>query len=425
MRRRIDKPTPFFAFRGGALHCEGVSLITLASEAGTPLYVYSQSALENRFLEFEAAFSDFPHLTCYAAKACSTLAILALFHRMGAGFDIVSGGELRRSLLAGADPRRIVFSGVGKTADEIDLALRHRILQFNVESESELHLLEERARAAGQVAPVGLRVNPGVDPRTHPYVATGLQQSKFGVPVSSVLPLLGRYSRHRYLQIQGIGCHIGSQITSIGPFVEAARKLRETAQALRAAGIEIRKLDLGGGLGIQYNNESPPSPAAYAAAIKRELRAMDCSMILEPGRAVVGEAGILLTRVLFAKAGPGRNFLIVDGAMNDLIRPGLYGAYHRVLPVVQTRRPAWKADVVGPVCESSDFLARDRILPHMKTGELLAVMSAGAYGFVLSSNYNSRPRAAEVLVKGSRFRVVRRREVFADLVRGETARPFR
>ncbi len=425
MKNRIDQPAPFFAFHGGVLHCEGVSLRDIANNAGTPLYVYSQSAIERRFREFDAAFSDIPHLTCYAVKACSNLAILALFQRMGAGLDIVSGGELRRSLLAGADPRRIVFSGVGKTVDEIDLALRHRILQFNVESESELRLLAERAEAAGRTAPVGLRVNPGIDPRTHPYVATGLQQSKFGVPISSAVPLLKRYSRYRHLQVQGIGCHIGSQITGIGPFIEAARILKETVHALRECGIETRLLDLGGGLGIRYDNEVPPSPVAYAAAIKSVLRDISCSLILEPGRAIVAEAGILVIRVLSAKAGSGRNFLIVDGAMNDLIRPSLYGAYHRILPVVRARRPAWKADVVGPICESSDFLARDRMLPRMKTGDLLAILSAGAYGFVLSSNYNSRPRAAEVLVKGRRFRVVRKREVFADLVRSETARPFR
>ncbi len=425
MKHRINQLAPFLAFRGGALHCEGVSLTELANNVGTPLYVYSQSAVENRFREFDAAFSDIPHLICYAVKACSNLAILALFQRMGAGLDVVSGGELRRSLLAGADSSKIVFSGVGKTADEIDLALRQRILQFNVESEFELRLLAERARAAGCVAPVGLRVNPGIDPRTHPYVATGLKQSKFGVPVSSAIPLLKRYSRHRYLKVQGIGFHIGSQITGIEPFIEAARILRETVHALRAGGIEIRQLDLGGGLGIRYSNEAPPSPAAYAAAVKGELRNISCSLILEPGRAIVAEAGILLIRVLSAKATPGRNFLIVDGAMNDLIRPSLYGAYHRAVPVVRTRRAAWKADVVGPVCESSDFLARDRILSRMKTGELLAMLGAGAYGFVLSSNYNSRPRAAEVLVKGRRFRVVRKREVFADLVRSETARPFR
>ncbi|NWG13764.1 MAG: diaminopimelate decarboxylase [Acidobacteria bacterium] len=425
MRRRTARPVPFFEFRGGALHCEGVSLVALANDAGTPLYVYSQSALEDRFRAFDGAFSDFPHLTCYAAKACSSLAILALLHRMGAGIDVVSGGELRRALMAGVDPRKIVFSGVGKSVDEMDLALRHGILQFNAESEAELRLLGERAKMSGMVAPVGLRVNPAVDPQTHPYIATGLEQSKFGVPISAAVPLLRRYSRHRHIRIQGIGCHIGSQITEIGPFVVAARKLKEATAALRATGIEIRQLDLGGGLGIRYDDETPPSPTAYAAAIKSELRDLGCSLILEPGRTLVGDAGIFLTRVLFAKAGQGRNFLIVDGAMNDLVRPSLYGAYHRVLPVVRSRRAAWLVDVVGPVCESSDFLARDRILPRMRAGELLAILSAGAYGFVLSSNYNSRPRAAEILVKGHRFRVIRKRETLPDLVRGESARPFR
>ena len=425
MKRDADKCSEFFAYRGGELHCEGVSLAGLAKRIGTPLYVYSQSALEQQFRQFESAFSDTPHITCYAVKANSNLAILALFRKMGAGFDIVSGGELRRVICAGADPGQIVFSGVGKSADELDLALKHGILQFNVESEPELALLEQRARAAGRVAPVGLRLNPDVDPVTHPYIATGLSRSKFGLPAASAVSLFRQYSQSRHLRILGIGCHIGSQITSLGPFIAAARRLSEVVLELRAAGIRVRHLDLGGGLGIRYDNDIPPSPAVYAAAIKRELGHLDCSLVLEPGRVIVGAAGILLTSVQLIKKAQRRNFVVVDAALNDLIRPSLYGAYHRVLPVSATRRPASKVDVVGPVCESADFLAQDRMLPRVKPGELLAVMSAGAYGFVLSSNYNSRPRAAEILIKDGRFRVIRKREAFADLVRLETAQPFR
>jgi diaminopimelate decarboxylase len=422
-----DKRTPAavgFHYRKKLLYCEGVQLAALARQVGTPLYVYSQSALERQFRSFDGAFDDTPHLICYAVKANSNLSILSLFRKLGAGFDIVSGGELMRALRVRCDPRKIVFSGVGKTADEIDLALHRGILQFNVESEAELEVLEARAANAGKIAPVALRVNPDVNPRTHPYIATGLAENKFGIPVQSVLPLLRRASGSRHLRVTGMGFHIGSQITTTAPFARAAKRLAEMVQTLRASGFELRYLDLGGGLGITYSDESPPGPAEYASAIKDVVKDLGCTLILEPGRAMAGNAGILVTRVILSKKGRARNFVIVDAAMNDLIRPSLYGAFHRIQPVTLTGRCTWKADVVGPVCETGDFLARNRILPRVGAGELLAVMSAGAYGFVLSSNYNTRPRAAEVLVRGKEFRIIRKRETFRDLIRGESAEPL-
>jgi len=422
-----DKRTPAavgFHYRKKLLYCEGVQLAVLARQVGTPLYVYSQTALEQQYRSFDSAFDETPHLICYAVKANSNLSILSLFRGLGAGFDIVSGGELLRALRVRCDPRKIVFSGVGKTADEIDLALRHGILQFNVESGAELEIIEARAAAAGKIAPVAIRVNPDVDAKTHPYIATGRAGNKFGVSPCAVLPLCRRASRSRHLRITGIGTHIGSQIISTAPFVQAAKQLVKLVRALRASGIDPRHLDLGGGLGITYADESPPGPAEYASAIKKPVEDLGCTLILEPGRAMAGNAGILITSVLLSKKGRARNFVIVDAAMNDLIRPSLYGAYHRIQPLTLRNRRTWRADVVGPVCETGDFLARDRVLPRVRTGELLAVMSAGAYGFSLSSNYNSRPRAAEVLVRGDEFKIIRKRESFRDLIRGETAEPL-
>jgi diaminopimelate decarboxylase len=411
-----------FYYRSKTLYCEGVQLAALAKQVGTPSYIYSQTGIERQFRSFDGAFGDIPHLVCYAVKANSNLSILSLLRRLGAGFDIVSGGELMRALRARSDPRKIVFSGVGKTGDEIDLALHHGILQFNVESEAELEVLEARAAATGKTAPVAMRVNPDVNPGTHPYIATGLAETKFGIPVQSVLPLYRRASRSRHLRITGMGSHIGSQIVSKEPFTRAAKRLVELVRMLRASGIELRYLDLGGGLGITYGDEAPPGPAEYARAIKEVVKDLGCTLILEPGRAMVGNEGILVTRVLLSKKGRSRNFVIVDAAMNDLIRPSLYGAYHRIQPVALHRRRTWKADVVGPVCESGDFLARDRVLPIVNAGELLAVMSAGAYGFALSSNYNTRPRPAEILVRGDEYRIIRKRENFRDLIRGESER---
>jgi diaminopimelate decarboxylase len=414
----------YFWYKKDRLHCEDVAVADIARRVGTPFYLYSQATLERHFRVFDAAFQDLPHLTCYAVKANSNLAILGLFRRMGSGFDIVSGGELVRALRAGGDPRKIVFSGVGKDVAEIDLALGHDILQFNVESAAELAILEARARAAGRIARISLRVNPDVDPKTHPYIATGLRQNKFGVPAEAAPALYRRASRSPHLKVTGIGFHIGSQITRLEPFVDALNRLVEIVAGLRRRKIAIEHLDLGGGLGITYNDEVPPHPDAYGRAIHDVAKGLGCTLLLEPGRVLVGNAGILVTRVLLTKQNGDRNFVVVDAAMNDLIRPSLYGSYHGIQPERITRRGRWTADVVGPVCESGDFLARDREIPVVRAGDLLAVMSAGAYGFVLSSNYNARPRVPEVLVKGKRTKVIRKRESPADLMRGESLTPL-
>jgi diaminopimelate decarboxylase len=413
-----------FWYRRNRLYCEDVPVAEIAHSVGTPFYLYSQSTLERHFRTFDGAFSAVPHLTCFAVKANSNLAVLSLFRRLGAGFDIVSGGELERALKAGADPRRIVFSGVGKNRAEMDRALACDILQFNVESQAELEILEARAQASGKVARVGLRINPDVDPKTHPYISTGLRMTKFGVPIEVAHALFHRSRRSTHLQLTGLGFHIGSQITRVEPFVEALKLLREAVLALRARKHEIRLIDLGGGLGITYNDELPPHPEDYGRSVLDLVSDLGCTVLLEPGRVLVGNAGILVTQVLLAKRTQEKNFVVVDAGMNDLMRPSLYGSYHAIQPVTMPRRKRWVADVVGPICESGDFLARDRDLPIPRNGDLLAVMSAGAYGFVLSSNYNSRPRAAEVMVSGGRFKVVRKRESFRDLVRGESLSPL-
>jgi diaminopimelate decarboxylase len=413
-----------FWYRNDRLYCEDVPVADIARRVGTPFYLYSQATLERHFRVFDGAFQGLPHLTCYAVKANGNLAILGLFRRLGAGFDIVSGGELYRAIKAGADPQKIVFSGVGKDTAEIDLALGHDILQFNIESPSELGVLEGRARAIGKVARISLRVNPDVDPKTHPYIATGLRQHKFGVPMESALALYRKARRSRHLEVSGIGFHIGSQITKLEPFVDALERLKEMVLDLQRHRIRVKHLDLGGGLGITYNDEVPPQPDDYGRAVHGVVKDLGCRLLLEPGRVIVGNAGILVTRVVLTKQNGGKNFVVEDAGMNDLVRPSQYGSYHSIQPEKVDRRGRWTADVVGPVCESGDFLARDREMPVVRAQDLVAVMSAGAYGFVLSSNYNARPRAAEVLVRGNRFKVVRRRETAADLVRGESVRPF-
>jgi diaminopimelate decarboxylase len=413
-----------FQYRRGRLFCEDVPVAEIAHKTGTPLYLYSQSALEQQFRAFDQAFASIPHLTCYAVKANSNLAVLSLFRSLGAGFDTVSKGEMMRALTAGADPARIVFSGVGKSGDEIDLGLQRGIMQFNVESAAELKKLEARARALGKTANIALRVNPGVDARTHPAIATGMRHHKFGIAAEDALEIYRRASRSRHLQITGVACHIGSQITRVGPFQAALRQLRGIFLHLRAQRISVRHLDLGGGLGIVYTDEKPPLPEEYARAVVPLLRDIDCTLMLEPGRAIVGNGGILVTRVLFTKQNGGKNFIVVDAGMNDLIRPSLYGANHRIQAVAPGRRRTWTADVVGPICESGDFFARDRQMPIVREGELLAIMSAGAYGFVLASNYNSRTRPPEVLVCRRRVKIIRKREQFQDLTRGESLRPL-
>lgn len=404
-----------FAYHGGELHAERVPLRRIAERYGTPCYVYSRAALEQAYREFTAAFAGREHLICYAVKANSSLALLNLLARLGSGFDIVSGGELERVLAAGGDPGKTVFSGVGKTAEEMRRALAAGIFCFNIESESELLRLERVAAEAGTVATISLRVNPDVDPRTHPYIATGLSRNKFGVPSSDALRLYRRARESRHLAISGIGCHIGSQLVELAPFVAALDRVLELAEQLATDGIALTHIDVGGGLGIRYRDESPPAFAEYARALMARLGTKPYRMLLEPGRALVGNAGILLTRVEYLKRGAAKNFAVVDAAMNDLMRPALYDAYHEVRPVAGADGGGEVYEIVGPVCESGDFLAHARKLA-LREGDLLAIMSAGAYGMSMSSNYNTRPRAAEVMVDDEDDHVIRAREAISDLM---------
>lgn len=410
-----------FQYRNGELHCEDVPLSLIAKEVGTPTYVYSNETLVRHYKAFDGAFDDVHHLVCFSVKSNSNVAILRLFGSMGGGVDIVSGGELFRALKAGIPGERIVYSGVGKTEEEIDQALRAGILMFNIESSQELEVVAERAAKLNLRAPVAIRVNPDVDPQTHPYISTGLKKNKFGIEREKALEDYRRAFSMDHVEVVGVDCHIGSQITRLDPFLDALERLRELILELRSQGMEIRYLDLGGGLGITYHEEDPPHPIQYAQGVKEVTRDLNCTLVLEPGRVLVGNAGVLLTRVLYTKRGASKNFVIVDAGMNDLARPSLYGSYHRINPVEESLafKEEITADLVGPICESTDFLARDRRMPPFRRGDLLAVMSAGAYGFSMSSNYNSRPRAAEVLVKGSNFWLIRRRETYEDLVAPE------
>jgi diaminopimelate decarboxylase len=397
-----------------------VPLERIAREVGTPTYVYSTATLLRHLRVLEDAFRDTPTLLCYSVKANSNLAVLKLLAERGAGFDIVSAGELARVARAGGDPKKVVFSGVGKREDELALALQMGILQFNVESAEELELLDRVARRLKLRAPFALRVNPDVDPKTHRYIATGLETSKFGVPFDEAVSLYRKSRRMKGLFARGLDCHIGSQITDTRPVREAIGKVAGLFRALRADGLPLTHLDVGGGLGITYTTERPPGPDAYARAVREPLRGLDATLVLEPGRVLVGNAGVLLTRVLYRKKTPRRRFVVVDAGMNDLLRPALYEALHDIQPVRPRKGARVRVDVVGPVCESSDVLGHDRLLPPLAPGDLLAVMTAGAYGMSMASTYNSRPRPAEVLVDGSRYRVVRARETLEDLWRGET-----
>jgi diaminopimelate decarboxylase len=408
-----------FHYRNDELHCEDVPLRRLAEEFGTPAYVYSHATLEHHFKVFDESFNGFPHLTCFAMKANSNLAILRLFGSMGGGADIVSGGELFRALKAGIPANRVVYSGVGKTTAEIDYALKEGILMFNIESPRELEVIDARAGALGLKAKIALRINPDVDPKTHPYIATGLKKSKFGIDVDFALHEYERASKLHSIEIIGAACHIGSQLTEVAPFVDALKRLRVLIERLKGMGIGVKYLDIGGGLGITYDQETPPHPHEYAQAILNELQQMPCTLIFEPGRVIVGNAGILLTRVLYTKKTAVKNFLVVDAGMNDLIRPSFYGSHHHIQPVERKTGETQMVDVVGPICESGDFLAKDREMPTAGEGDLLAVMSAGAYSSTMGSNYNSRPRPPEILVKGDRCYVVRRRETWDDIIRGE------
>jgi len=409
-----------FEYREGRLCCEEVPLQRIAQEVGTPAYIYSERTLRRHVRVFEEAFQTIPHLTCYAVKANSNLHILRRFAEWGTGFEIVSGGELFRVLKAAGSAEKVIFDGPGKTLKEIRFALESDILFLNVESSSEAELISQIARQLGKRARVSIRTNPNVDPKTHPYISTGMKKHKFGVGLDEARELYLRLSQLPEIDLVGVTCHMGSQITQLAPFEEGLKSIVDLICDLKSKGIPLQYLDFGGGLGISYNGEEPPSPSTYAAAIIKATENLGMTVVLEPGRVIVGNAGILLTRVVVRKAQGDKQFVIVDAGMNDLIRPPLYGSYHNIWPIEENGGSREVVDVVGPICESADFLAQDRELPLFRSGDLMAVMSAGAYGFSLSSNYNSRPRVAEVLVSGNEYEVIGRRETYEDLIRLET-----
>ncbi len=413
-----------FEYKEGELHCEGVPLARIAGEVGTPAYVYSYATLERHYNIFDRSFEGLPHLVCFSAKCNSNISLLRMFSNFGGGVDIVSGGELYQSLEAGVPADRIVFSGVGKTKTEMLMALEADILVFNIESSQELDLLSETVRESGKTARISFRVNPDVDPKTHPYISTGLRENKFGIPIEKAVDEYRRAADLPGLEIIGLACHIGSQLTDTEPFVDAVTRLCGLIDRLKEHGINLKYLDLGGGLGITYDKEAPPQPGDYAKALNRVLAGRDLTLILEPGRVIAGNAGVLLATVLYTKDTEKKTFIVTDGAMNDLLRPALYNSFHAVQPVTLNERETITADVVGPICESSDFLAKERSISALEPGELLAVMSAGAYGFTMSSNYNSRRRSPEVLVRGDEYFVIRTRETFEDLVKGEQIPTF-
>ena len=414
----------YFHYVDDEFWCEDVPIAKIAADVGTPFYLYSYKTLNQHFRVFNESFADLPHIICFAVKANSNIAVLRTFSRLGGGMDIVSGGELYRALKAEVDPRKIVYSGVGKKVDEIEYALASNILLFNAESIQELEVINVCAGKMGKKAGIALRVNPDVNAETHPHITTGLKENKFGIDVETALSQYRLAKTFNHLEIIGVSCHIGSQVTKISPFLDAFENLKKFISRLHKEGISIKYLDLGGGLGIQYNKEEPPHPSEYARALISAKDTLNCTFIFEPGRVIVGNAGILVTKVLYTKSNPDKNFVIIDAAMNDLVRPSFYNSYHHIQPVIKKRQEEFIADVVGPICESGDYLAKDRHLPRFEPGDLMAVMSAGAYGFSMSSNYNSRPRVAEVMVSNDRYHVIRKRENYADLIRGEEAPDF-
>lgn len=417
-----DGSLTYFHKKDGVLHAESVSLEQIAREFGTPCYVYSRAALESGFKSLVENCGSRDVLICYAMKANSNLAILNLFARLGSGFDIVSGGELARVIAAGGDTRKVVFSGVGKSVSEIRYALQADILCFNAESEQELERLSDIASSIGKVAPVSLRVNPDVDARTHPYISTGLKDNKFGIPHEEALVLYRKAARLPGLKIVGIDCHIGSQLTEVEPFIAALDRILVLVDKLKRTGIELDHIDLGGGVGIRYKKEKPPALEQYLSSLFKRLGRRKLRLVLEPGRVLVGNAGLLLTRVEFLKHGPSKNFAVVDAAMNDLIRPSLYAAWHEISPVQPRKGSTRRYDIVGPICETGDFLGRNRLLA-LEQGDLLAIHSAGAYGMSMSSNYNTRPRAAEVMVDGQQTHLIRKRERVSNLFENEHILP--
>lgn len=413
-----------FVYKNGKLFCENVSITEIAEKVGTPFYLYSHNTLLRHFKVFDSAFGSFPHIICFALKANSNMAILRLFAREGGGADVVSGGELFRALRAGIPPKKIVYAGVGKTEEEIRYALKNRILMFNVESSEELKVIDRVAAKLDVKAPVALRINPDVDPETHPHISTGLRKNKFGIPISEAIESYQIARKLPNIEIIGIHKHIGSQLTRLSPFVDALKRILSLIRELKFQGLPMRYIDIGGGLGITYSDEEPPHPKEFAKALIPLLKGIDATLIIEPGRVIVGNAGILVTKVLYIKKTSEKNFVIVDAGMNDLLRPSFYNAYHRIIPVVRKARKTMISDIVGPICESADFLAREREIPVPKPNELLAVMSAGAYGFTMSSNYNSRPRVPEIIVKGKRLYVIRKRETYNDLIEKEQVPRF-
>jgi diaminopimelate decarboxylase len=413
-----------FQYKKGELYAEDVPVREIAEKYGTPVYIYSYNTLLNHFSAYEQAFNGFSHITCFAVKANSTAAILNLFAKKGGGADVVSGGELFRALKAGIPAEKVVYAGVGKTEEEIRFALKSGILMFNVESGDELREIDRIAGRMKVKAPVALRINPDVNAQTHRYIATGLKKYKFGIPIEEAVEHYRLADRLKNITIMGIHKHIGSQLTKMSPFVDALKKLLLLVDELEGCGIAVRYLDLGGGLGITYKNEVPPNPLEFAQKILPLLKGRALTIVLEPGRYIVGNAGILVTKTLYLKRGPKKEFVIVDAGMNDLMRPTLYDAYHHIQPVLKNRRKEITADVVGPICESGDFLALGRKIPKVLRGEYLAVMSAGAYGFSMSSTYNSRPRLAEVMVKGGQHALIHKRETYKDLIKGESLPEF-
>ncbi|MEW6600100.1 MAG: diaminopimelate decarboxylase [Nitrospirota bacterium] len=413
-----------FKYKNSELYVEDVPVRKIAEAVGTPLYIYSHNTFLRHFNAYRDAFDGQPHTICFALKANSNLSILKLLAKNGCGADVVSGGELHLAMTAGIPPGKIVYAGVGKTEHEIAQALKAGILMFNIESSDEMSAINEIAGRLKKKAPIALRVNPDIDPKTHPYISTGLKESKFGIPIEEALEHYKLARKLPNLKILGIHKHIGSQITTIRPFVDALRKVILLAKTLRSNGIAVDYIDMGGGLGIPYNNEHPPHPSELSKAVLPLMKDGNFNLILEPGRSIAGNAGILVTKVLYIKKHPKKEFVIIDGGMNDLIRPSLYNAYHNILPVRKNNRRKVMSDLVGPICESGDFLAKNRELNKTSRGDLLAVMSAGAYGFTMSSNYNSRPKTAEVLVRGREFFVVRDRETYKDLVRGSKIPDF-
>lgn len=414
----------FFRYKKGELYAEDVPVIEIVAQFGTPVYIYSSKTLERHYRAYDDAFDSKPHIICFALKANSNAAVIKLFAKLGSGADVVSGGELFRALKAGVLAKKVVYAGVGKTDEEIRYALKNRILMFNVESENELREIDRIAGELKVKAPIALRINPDIDPQTHPYISTGMKKHKFGIPIEYALEHYMFAVGLKNIAVIGVHKHIGSQLTKISPFVDSLKRILILIDELAKNGIKIDYLNIGGGLGITYLDEEPPQPQELAKQILPLLENRDVTLVMEPGRSLVGNAGILVTKTLYLKEGEEKNFVIVDAGMNDLMRPSLYNAYHHIQPVVKSRRDTIVADVVGPICESGDFLAKDREIQKVKQGEYLAVMSAGAYGFSMSSNYNSRPRAAEVMVNGTEFALVRRRESFNDLLRGEETPEF-